>query len=104
MKEYTTFEIITLWKRAKDDPFILRYLSELTGVSVDDIIFTLECYGYQPKDRPKPTKITKQKFTDDYYNQMVDRVKSGQKIKDVCKEFHVSTSGFLRWRNKQIGR
>lgn len=110
MKEYTTFEIITLWNRAKDDPFILRYLSELTGVSVDDIIFMLKCYGYQPdvkralKDRPKPTKITNQKFTDDYYNQMVDRVKSGQKIKDVCKEFHVSTRGFLRWRNKQIGR
>ena len=104
MKEYTTFEIITLWKRAKDDPFILRYLADLTGLSVNDIVFVLQCYGYQPKDRPKPTKITNQKFTDDYYNQMVDRVKSGQKIKDVCKEFHVSTSGFLRWRNKQIGR
>lgn len=115
MKEYTTFEIIILWKRARNDPFILRYLSELTGVSVDDIIFMLECYGYKPdvkqalkaeptKDRPKPTKITNRKFTDDYYNQMVERVKSGQKIKDVCKEFHVSTSGFWRWRNKQIGR
>ena len=25
MKEYTTFEIIILWKRAKDDPFIFEY-------------------------------------------------------------------------------
>lgn len=41
------------------------------------------------KNKPKP------KFTDDYYNQMVDRVKSGEKIKDVCKEFHVSTSSFF---------
>lgn len=54
MKEYTTFEIIALWKRAKDDPFILRYLSELTGVSVDDIIYMLECYGYQPVKPKKP--------------------------------------------------
>lgn len=48
MKEYTTFEIIALWKRAKDDPFILRYLADLTGLSVNDIVFVLQCYGYQP--------------------------------------------------------
>lgn len=48
IKEYTTSEIITLWKRAKDDPFILRYLADLTGLSVNDIVFVLQCYGYQP--------------------------------------------------------
>ena len=108
MKEYTTFEIIILWKRAKDDPFILRYLADLTDLSVNDIVFVLQCYGYKPDVkrtlRVEPVKITNRKFTDDYYNQMVERVKSGEKIKDVCKEFHVSISAFLRWRNKQIGR
>lgn len=107
MKEYTTFEIIILWKRARNDPFILRYLADLTGLSVNDIVFVLQCYGYHPDIkralRAEPPK-NKPKFTDDYYNQMVDRVKSGEKIKDVCKEFHVSISAFLRWRNKQIGR
>lgn len=106
MKEYTTFEIIILWKRARNDPFILRYLADLTGLSV--IVFVLQCYGYQPDVKRalmvEPVKITNRKFTDDYYNQMVERVKSGEKIKDVCKEFHVSISAFLRWRNKQIGR
>lgn len=48
MREYTTFEIIILWKRARNDPFILRYLADLTETSVDDIVFMLRCYGYQP--------------------------------------------------------
>ena len=108
MKEYTTFEIIILWKRTRNDPFILRYLADLTGLSVNDIVFVLQCYGYKPDVkralRVEPVKITKRIFIADYYKQMVERVKSGEKIKDVCKEFHVSISAFLRWRNKQIGR
>lgn len=86
MKEYTTFEIITLWKRAKDDPFILRYLSELTGVSVDDIIFMLECYGYQP------TKTKKAGRPEKYSDSTLDWIeremgKENITLKEVCKKY-----------------
>ena len=85
MKEYTTFEIIILWKRAKDDPFILRYLSELTGVSVDDIIFMLECYGYQPK-KPKRTGRP-EKYSDSLLDWIEDQVrKQGVNLKEFCQK------------------
>lgn len=84
MKEYTTFEIIAIWKRAKDDPFILRYLSELTGVSVDDIIYMLECYGYKP-EKPKRTGRPEK-----YSDSMLDWIEKemGREnitLKEVCK-------------------
>ena len=84
MKEYTTFEIIILWKRAKDDPFILRYLYELTGVSVDDIKFMLECYGYQPV-KPKRTGRP-EKYSDstlDWIEKEMGR--ENITLREVCK-------------------
>lgn len=84
MKEYTTFEIIILWKRAKDDPFILRYLSELTGVSVDDIIYMLECYGYQPV---KPKRAGRPEKYSDSTLDWIEREMGRENItlREVCK-------------------
>lgn len=85
MKEYTTFEIITLWKRAKDDPFILRYLSELTGVSVDDIVYMLECYGYQPTKTKKTGRP--EKYSDSTLD-WIEREMGRENItlREVCKK------------------
>lgn len=86
MKEYTTFEIIILWKRAKDDPFILRYLSELTGVSVDDIIYMLECYGYKPV---KPKRAGRpEKYSDSTLDFVeMEMEKENITLKEVCKKY-----------------
>lgn len=86
MKEYTTFEIITLWKRAKDDPFILRYLSELTGVSVDDIIYMLKCYGYQPV---KPKRAGRPEKYSDSTLDFVEKEMGRENItlREVCKKY-----------------
>lgn len=86
MKEYTTFEIITLWKRARNDPFILRYLSELTGVSVDDIIYMLECYGYKPV---KPKRAGRpEKYSDSTLDFVeMEMEKENITLKEVCKKY-----------------
>lgn len=85
MKEYTTFEVILLWKRAKNDPFILRYLSELTGVSVDDIIYMLECYGYQPV---KPKRAGRpEKYSDSSLDWIEEQTKKeGVTLKEFCQK------------------
>ena len=86
MKEYTTFEIIILWKRAKDDPFILRYLSELAGVSVDDIIYMLEYYGYKPV---KPKRAERpEKYSDSTLDFVeMEMEKENITLKEVCKKY-----------------
>ena len=101
---YTDAEICELYRDGKDDPCIIRKISQLALKPEDEIITILHNAGkalhikYDP-NRCKPHRVSK--ITDDVWRAAINAKLKGTDPEQICVAYHISHN-YLQsnWRKK----
>ena len=101
---YTDDEICELYRDGKDDPCIIRKISQLALKPEDEIITILHNAGkalhikYDP-NRCKPHRVSK--ITDDVWRASINAKLKGTDPEQICVAYHISHN-YLKnnWRKK----